>query len=248
MKRSSRLTWGPDMLLNIQGVDTYYGRAQALKGISFRINEKELIAILGANGSGKTTLLNTISGLLKPKTGTVEFEGKRIDTLSPDAIVRMGISQCPEGRRLFPVMTVLKNLSLGGYVRRKDKLGIEETMEEVFDLFPVLKERQHQLAGTLSGGEQQMLAIGRALMSYPKLLMLDEPSLGLAPLLVSRIFRAIQDINQRGTAICLVEQNASMALKVAQRGYVLESGEIVFSGSSEQLRNEEKVKQAYLGL
>ena len=236
------------MLLNIQGVDTYYGRAQALKGISFRINEKELIAILGANGSGKTTLLNTISGLLKPKAGTVEFEGKRIDTLSPDAIVRMGISQCPEGRRLFPVMTVLKNLSLGGYVRRKDKLGIEETMEEVFDLFPVLKERQHQLAGTLSGGEQQMLAIGRALMSYPKLLMLDEPSLGLAPLLVSRIFWAIQDINQRGTAICLVEQNASMALKVAQRGYVLESGEIVFSGSSEQLRNEEKVKQAYLGL
>lgn len=248
MKKSSKLTWGPDMLLNIHGVDTYYGRAQALKGISFRIDEKEMVTILGANGSGKTTLLNTISGLLKPKAGTVEFDGKRIDTLSPDAIVRMGISQCPEGRRLFPEMTVLKNLSLGGYVRRKDRLGIEETIEEVFDLFPVLKERQSQLAGTLSGGEQQLLAIGRALMSHPKLLLLDEPSLGLAPFLVARIFEAIHGVNQRGTAICLVEQNASMALKVAQRGYVLESGEIVFSGSSEQLRNEEKVKQAYLGV
>lgn len=236
------------MLLRLQDVETYYGGAQALRGISLAIEERELIAVLGANGAGKTTLLKTISGLVKPKTGTIEFEGGRIDHLSPNSIVKLGISHCPEGRKLFPKMTVFKNLSLGGYVRGRDKQGIRESMGGVFELFPMLKERQQQLAGTLSGGEQQMLAVGRALMSKPKLLMFDEPSLGLAPLVVSQIFEVIKDINQRGTTILLVEQNAAIALGIAHRGYVLETGEIVLSGEAKQLLTEEKVKQAYLGL
>jgi branched-chain amino acid transport system ATP-binding protein len=236
------------MLLKMREVETYYGSAQALKGISLEIKKGELITILGANGAGKTTLLRTISGLNEPRRGWIEFEGQKIDRLSPDDIVKLGISHCPEGRKLFPQMTVFKNLTLGAYVRRGDQHGIRETMEEVFGLFPVLKERQQQLAGTLSGGEQQMLVIGRALMSKPKLLMLDEPSLGIAPLLVDRIFEVIKDINQRGTTILLVEQNAAIALSIADHGYVMETGEVVLSGEAKQLLSEEKVKQAYLGL
>ena len=236
------------MLLKMREVETYYGSAQALKGISLEIKKGELITILGANGAGKTTLLRTISGLNEPRRGWIEFEGQKIDRLSPDDIVKLGISHCPEGRKLFPQMTVFKNLTLGAHVHRGDQHGIRETMEGVFDLFPVLKERQQQLAGTLSGGEQQMLVIGRALMSKPKLLMLDEPSLGIAPLLVDRIFEVIKDINQRGTTILLVEQNAAIALSIADHGYVMETGEVVLSGEAKQLLSEEKVKQAYLGL
>jgi len=236
------------MLLKMRDVETYYGTAQALKGISLKVEKHELVTILGANGAGKTTLLRTISGLIEPRRGTIEFEGKKIDHLSADDIVKLGISHCPEGRKLFPQMTVFKNLILGGYVRREDRQGIKETMEEVFELFAVLKERQQQLAGTLSGGEQQMLVISRALMSKPKLLMLDEPSLGLAPLLVSRIFEVIKNINVRGTTILLVEQNAAVALSIADHGYVLETGEVVLSGEAQKLLSEEKVKQAYLGL
>lgn len=235
-------------MLKLQDVETYYGTAQALKGISLEVEEGRLIAILGANGAGKTTLLRTISGLNEPKRGTIEFEGRRINGLNPDDIVKLGISHCPEGRKLFPQMTVYKNLLLGAYIRRGDPKEIKEMMEGVFDLFPILKERQLQLAGTLSGGEQQMLVIGRGLMSKPKLLLLDEPSLGIAPLVVARIFEVIRDINQRGTTILLVEQNASIALSIADYGYVLETGEIILSGYTRQLRSDEKVKEAYLGL
>ena len=235
-------------MLKLQDVETYYGTAQALKGISLEVEEGRLIAILGANGAGKTTLLRTISGLNEPKRGTIEFEGRRINGLNPDDIVKLGISHCPEGRKLFPQMTVYKNLLLGAYIRRGDPREIKEMMEGVFDLFPILKERQQQLAGTLSGGEQQMLVIGRGLMSKPKLLLLDEPSLGIAPLVVARIFEVIRDINQRGTTILLVEQNASIALSIADYGYVLETGEIILSGYTRQLRSDEKVKEAYLGL
>jgi branched-chain amino acid transport system ATP-binding protein len=235
-------------MLKLQDVETYYGTAQALKGISLEVEEGRLIAILGANGAGKTTLLRTISGLNEPKRGTIEFEGSRISGLNSYDIVNLGISHCPEGRKLFPQMTVYKNLLLGAYIRRGDPKEIKEMMERVFDLFPILKERQQQLAGTLSGGEQQMLAIGRGLMSKPKLLLLDEPSLGIAPLVVTRIFEVIRDINQRGTTILLVEQNASIALSIADYGYVLETGEIILSGDTRRLLSDEKVKEAYLGL
>jgi len=236
------------MLLKVQDIETYYGSAQALKGVSLKVEKGELISILGANGAGKTTLLRTVSGLIEPKRGTIEFEGQRIDRLGAEEIVRLGISHCPEGRKLFPQMTVFKNLLLGAYVRKTDQQGIQETREEIFSLFPVLKDRQEQLAGTLSGGEQQMLVISRGLMSRPKLLMLDEPSLGIAPLLVARIFEVIKDINQRGMTILLVEQNAAIALNIAHQGYVLETGEIILSGEARQLLSEEKVKQAYLGV
>jgi len=236
------------MLLKVQDIDTYYGTAQALKGVSLEIKAGDLITILGANGAGKTTLLRTVSGLNQPRRGTIEFEDRKIDRMSPDDIVKLGISHCPEGRKLFPQLTVFKNLTLGAYVRRGDPQGIAETMEGIFQLFPVLKERQQQLAGTLSGGEQQMLVIGRGLMSRPKLLMLDEPSLGIAPLLVARIFEVIKDINQRGTTILLVEQNAAVALNIANHGYVLETGEVVLAGEAQQLLSEERVRQAYLGL
>jgi len=236
------------MLLKVEDIETFYGSAQALKGVSLAVHKGELIAILGANGAGKTTLLRTISGLNESRKGTIEFDRKKIDRMSPEEIVRLGISLCPEGRKLFPQMTVLKNLTLGAYICRGDRQGIKDKMEEVFGLFRILRERQQQQAGTLSGGEQQMLVIGRALMSKPQLLMLDEPSLGIAPLLVARIFEAIKDINQRGTAILLVEQNAAAALEIADRGYVLETGEIILSGEAKGLLNEEKVRQAYLGL
>jgi branched-chain amino acid transport system ATP-binding protein len=236
------------MLLKVQDIETYYGTAQALKGVSLKVGKGELISILGANGAGKTTLLRTISGLIELKRGTIEFEGQRIDRQGAEEIVRLGVSHCPEGRKLFPQMTVYKNLLLGGYVRKTDQQGVRDTMEEVFNLFPVLKDRQEQLAGTLSGGEQQMLVISRGLMSRPKLLMLDEPSLGIAPLLVARIFEVIKDINRRGMTILLVEQNAAIALNIAHHGYVLETGEIVLSGGAQELLQEEKVREAYLGV
>ena len=236
------------MLLKVQDVETYYGTAQALKGVSLKVEKGELISILGANGAGKTTLLRTISGLIEPKRGTIEFEGQRIDRTGAEEIVRLGVSHCPEGRKLFSQMTVYKNLLLGAYVRKTDPQGTRETLEEVFSLFPVLKDRREQLAGTLSGGEQQMLVISRGLMSRPKLLMLDEPSLGIAPLLVARIFEVIKDINRRGMTILLVEQNAAVALNIAHHGYVLETGEIVLSGGAQELLREEKVREAYLGV
>jgi branched-chain amino acid transport system ATP-binding protein len=236
------------MLLKVQDIETWYGSAQALKGVSLKVESGELISILGANGAGKTTLLRTISGLIEPRKGTIEFEGQRIDRTGAEEIVRMGVSHCPEGRKLFPQMTVYKNLLLGGYVRKTDPQGIRESMEEVFGLFPVLQDRREQLAGTLSGGEQQMLVISRGLMSRPKLLMLDEPSLGIAPLLVARIFEVIKDINRRGMTILLVEQNAAVALNIAHHGYVLETGEIVLSGEARELLQEEKVREAYLGV
>jgi len=235
------------MLLNLEGVHTFYGTFPALKKVSLNVGEKEIVTLLGANGAGKTTLLKTISGLLKSQSGSISFANKRIDHLLPNAIVKMGISQCPEGRKLFSEMTVLKNLRLGAFVRRQDRKGVEDSLREIFYLFPILRERAEQPAGTLSGGEQQMLAMGRALMSHPKLLLLDEPSLGLAPLVVRALFQVIQDINRQNTTIFLVEQNASRALQIAHRGYVMETGQIVLAGSSANLLNDEKVKQAYLG-
>jgi branched-chain amino acid transport system ATP-binding protein len=233
-------------LLEVSSLSVSYGAVLALKGISFNIREGEIVTLIGANGAGKSTIINTISGLLKPKKGTIAFEGKRIDHLLPHKIVELGISQTPEGRKIFPNLTILENLELGAYCR-KDKEGVKNDLEKVFALFPRLKERSKQSAGTLSGGEQQMLSIGRALMSSPRLLLLDEPSLGLAPLLVKSIFNTILEINQRGITILLVEQNANMALQIAQRGYVLETGTVVLEDTSQNLLLNEQVKEAYLG-
>lgn len=235
------------MLLSVDGLQTYYGTFQALRSISLDVDAGEVVTILGANGSGKTTLLRTISGLVPSASGTIRFNGERIDKVAPDQIVRLGVSHCPEGRMLFPELTVQKNLELGAYVRRKDKGLVEAGKEEAYELFPRLKERRKQAAGTMSGGEQQMLAIGRALMSKPKLLMLDEPSLGLAPLVVMNIMDTLLEIKKRGMAILLVEQNAAESLRIADRGYVLETGRVVVSGVRESLMNDDKVKQSYLG-
>lgn len=235
------------MLLSIEGVHTFYGNFPALRGVTLHIEKGEIVTLLGSNGAGKTTLLKTISGILRSRSGSITFAEKRIEKLHSNEIVRLGISQCPEGRKLFPEMSVLKNLRLGGFVRRHDKKGIERSLEEVFQLFPKLLERSKQFAGTLSGGEQQMLAMGRAVMSNPALLLLDEPSLGLAPLVVRTLFETIQDINKHQTSIFLVEQNASQALHIAHRGYVMETGRILFTGSGQDLLKEEKVKHAYLG-
>ena len=235
------------MLLNLGEVHTFYGNFQALRGVTLSIEKGEIVTLLGSNGAGKTSLLKTISGILRARSGMITFEGQRIEHLHPNAIVRLGISQCPVGRKLFPEMSVLKNLRLGAYVRRQDKKGIEKSLAEIFQLFPILSERSKQLAGTLSGGEQQMLAMGRAVMSNPTLLLLDEPSLGLAPLVVHALFQTIQDINQRQTTIFLVEQNASQALHIAHRGYVMETGKIVLTGPRQALLTDEKVKHAYLG-
>jgi branched-chain amino acid transport system ATP-binding protein len=234
-------------VLSIEGLKTAYGNFLALKDVSLQVKGGEIVTLLGANGAGKTTLLKTISGILKPSAGSISFEGLRIDPFRPNAIVRLGLAHCPEGRHLFPDMPVWKNLRLGAFSRRREKKGVEDSLAEIYQLFPILAERTNQLAGTLSGGEQQMLAMGRALMSNPRLLLLDEPSLGLAPLVVRALFQIIRDINRRGKTIFLVEQNASRALQVAHRGYVMETGQIVLSGSSESLFNDEKVKQAYLG-
>lgn len=233
-------------MLLLQDVNVYYGAIHALKGISLEVNEGEIVTLIGSNGAGKSTSLKTISGLLRPKQGKLEFEGIDLTTVQPQEIVAKGISQVPEGRRVFANMTVTENLDLGAYLR-KDKAEIKKDMSMVFELFPRLSERKSQISGTLSGGEQQMLAMGRALMSRPKLLLLDEPSMGLAPILVKQIFSIIKEINKTGTTILLVEQNAHMALSVAHRAYVLETGRIVLSGDANKLAASEEVRKAYLG-
>ena len=235
------------MLLRLDEVCAFYGSFEVLRNISLNVDVGEVVTLLGANGAGKTTLLHVISGLLHPATGTIELDGKAIHKMSPDAIVRLGISHCPEGRMLFAEMPVHKNLYLGAYVQRSNRTLVDGLLQEVYGYFPVLKDRSNQMAGTLSGGEQQMLAIGRALMSNPKLLMLDEPSLGLAPLVVELVMDSILKIRERGTAVLLIEQNAAESLRVADRGYVVGGGSIVVSGTSESLKANEKVRQAYLG-
>ena len=234
------------MLLTLDGVDTYYGRAQALRGLSLTVGRGEIVAILGANGAGKSTTLLTISGLLRARTGRILFEGRSIAREKPGAIVRLGVSHCPEGRALFPEMTVRDNLRLGAFLR-SDREAISADQERVYQHFPRLRERALQLAGSLSGGEQQMLAIGRALMSRPRMLLLDEPSLGLSPILVQEMFRIIEDINREGTAVLLVEQNVGAALEAAHRGYVMETGRIVVSGTKDELLHNDQVRRAYLG-
>ena len=233
-------------MLEIKDIEVFYGVIQAIKGISFEVNEGEVIALIGANGAGKTTILHTITGLLSPKKGSVIFEGKDITKVPAHKIVSLGMAHVPEGRRVFAELSVYQNLKMGAYTR-KDKAEIAQTLEMVYKRFPRLEERKNQLAGTLSGGEQQMLAMGRALMSHPKLLMLDEPSMGLAPILVEQIFEIIQGLHKAGTTILLVEQNAQAALSVADRGYVLETGKIVTSGSGQELLDSPAIKKAYLG-
>ncbi|HLO12536.1 MAG TPA: ABC transporter ATP-binding protein [Pseudoneobacillus sp.] len=233
-------------MLSIKDMNVYYGNIQALKGVSLEINQGEIVTLIGANGAGKSTILKTISGLLKPKQGEIVFEGESISGKVAQAIVKKGISHVPEGRRVFANMSVEENLELGAYLR-KDKAGIKADFEKIYQLFPRLQERRKQHAGTLSGGEQQMLAMGRALMARPRLLLLDEPSMGLAPLLVKTIFRIIEEINQTGTTILLVEQNANMALSIADRAYVIETGKIVLSGTAAELNASDQVKMAYLG-
>lgn len=233
-------------MLVLQNVHIYYGAIHALKGISLEVNEGEIVTLIGSNGAGKSTSLKTISGLLRPKEGTITFNGVDLTRVQPQEIVSKGISQVPEGRRIFTNMSVLENLELGAYLR-KDKAGIKEDIDKVYTLFPRLKERKGQIAGTLSGGEQQMLAMGRALMSRPKLLLLDEPSMGLAPILVKQIFSIIKEINKTGTTVLLVEQNAHMALSIAMRAYVLETGKIVLAGNATELAKSEEVQKAYLG-
>jgi branched-chain amino acid transport system ATP-binding protein len=234
------------MMLSVKGLHTFYGKIHALKGIDLEINEGEIVTLVGSNGAGKSTLLNTITGLVHGSQGSIEFQGKNIFNMAPHKIVGMGISMSPEGREIFPALSVQENLRLGAYIR-KDTAGIDSAYQRVYDLFPRLKERVNQSAGTLSGGEQQMLAIGRALMSDPQLLLLDEPSLGLAPNLVLLIFDLIKSINQQGTSILLIEQNANMALSIAHRAYVMETGTITLSGDAQQLKNDDKVRKAYLG-
>ncbi|HNX92024.1 MAG TPA: ABC transporter ATP-binding protein [Syntrophomonas sp.] len=233
-------------MLKVNEIDVYYGAIHALKKMSLEVEQGTIVTLIGANGAGKTTTLKTISGILRPKSGTITYKDKDITRVAPEKIVGMGISQVPEGRRIFPTMSVLENLEMGAYLR-KDKKEIIKDMDNVFGRFPRLMERRKQLAGTLSGGEQQMLAIGRALMARPELMLMDEPSMGLAPLLVKEIFEIIKDINSRGTTILLVEQNANMALSVADKAYVIETGEIVLQGTAEQLMKSEEVKKAYLG-
>ena len=233
-------------MLVLEDVNVYYGAIHALKGISFEVNQGEIVTLIGSNGAGKSTSLKTVSGLLRSKTGKITFKGENLANIAPQVIVAKGISQVPEGRHVFANMTVIENLELGAYLR-KDKAGIKQDMQRVYELFPRLLERNSQISGTLSGGEQQMLAMGRALMSKPQLLLLDEPSMGLAPILVKQIFSIIKEINASGTTILLVEQNAHMALSVANRAYVLETGKIVLSGDSKKLAASEEVRKAYLG-
>ena len=233
-------------ILDLEDVHTYYGSIHALKGISLEVREGEIVTLIGANGAGKSTTLRSINGLNRPRTGRIRFQGRDITTTAPHEIVKRGIAQSPEGRRLFPRMSVLENLQMGAF-QRGDRAGIREDMERVFTLFPRLQERRNQKAGTMSGGEQQMCAIGRALMARPKLLLLDEPSMGLAPVLVERIFETLVEINKQGTPILLVEQNALMALEVADRGYVLETGRVTLADEAKKLSQNEQVRKAYLG-
>ena len=233
-------------MLEIKDIEVYYGMIQAIKGISFEVNEGEVIALIGANGAGKTTTLHTITGLLSPKKGSVIFEGKDITKVPAHKIVSLGIAHVPEGRRVFAELTVYENLKMGAYTR-KDKDEIEKTLEMVYKRFPRLEERKNQLAGTLSGGEQQMLAMGRALISHPKIIVMDEPSMGLSPILVNEIFDIIQEVSKGGTTVLLVEQNAKKALSIADRAYVLETGRIVLEGDAKVLMNDDSIKKAYLG-
>jgi branched-chain amino acid transport system ATP-binding protein len=232
-------------MLELHDVHTFYGSIEALKGISIEVNEGEIVTLIGANGAGKSTTLRSISGLTPPRLGSIRFEGKEIGATPAPDIVRLGISQSPEGRKVFQRMSVRENLDLGAFLRRDDR--VQDDMDRVFDLFPRLKERENQKGGTMSGGEQQMLAIGRALMADPKLLLLDEPSMGLAPILVERIYETIAEINRQGTTILLVEQNANFALDVSARGYVLETGHVAVSDESDKLRENPEVQAAYLG-
>ena len=234
------------LVLELDGIETYYGTIRALRGVSLEVRDGEIVTLLGANGAGKTTTLRSINGLNRPRRGTITFAGQEITTIPAHGIVKLGISQSPEGRKLFPRMTVVENLEMGAF-QRSDRTEIKEDMERVFTLFPRLAERRTQKAGTMSGGEQQMCAIGRAMMARPKLLMLDEPSMGLAPIFVERIFETIVEINKQGTPILLVEQNALMALEVADRGYVLETGSIVLEGPAADLKTNEQVRKTYLG-
>jgi branched-chain amino acid transport system ATP-binding protein len=233
-------------MLEVKDVHTYYGNIHALKGVSLTVKEGEIVTLIGTNGAGKSTTLNTICGLLHPREGTIVLEGQEIHGMPAHEIVDLGVSQSPEGRRIFGRLTVMENLEMGAFCRT-DPEGIRRDMQRVFDLFPRLEERSKQLGGTLSGGEQQMLAMGRALMANPRLVLLDEPSMGLAPILVEDIFRTIQEINQDGTTVLLVEQNALMALSVAHRGYVMETGRIALAGTAHELRENPQVKAAYLG-
>ena len=233
-------------MLEIKDIEVYYGMIQAIIGISFEVNEGEVIALIGANGAGKTTILHTITGLLSPKKGSVVFEGKDITKVPAHKIVSLGMAHVPEGRRVFAELSVYENLKMGAYTR-KDKEETAKTLEMVYKRFPRLEERKNQLAGTLSGGEQQMLAMGRALMSHPKIIVMDEPSMGLSPILVNEIFDIIQEVSAGGTTVLLVEQNAKKALSIADRAYVLETGKIVLEGDAETLMNDDSVKKAYLG-
>ena len=233
-------------MLKVTDLQVYYGVIQALKGISFEVNQGEVIALIGANGAGKTTTLHTITGLLHPKAGKIEFEGRDITKMPAHKIVSLGMAHVPEGRRIFGELTVYENLKLGAYAR-KDKAGIAESLEKVYKRFPRLEERKKQVAGTMSGGEQQMLALGRALMSNPKIIVMDEPSMGLSPLFGAEIFDIIKEISESGTTVLLVEQNAKKALAIANRAYVLETGKIVLSGDANDLMNDDSVKKAYLG-
>ncbi len=234
-------------MLEIHDIHTFYGGIHALKGVSLTIKEKEIVCLIGANGAGKSTTLMTMSGVLRPKQGEITFRGQNITKLSTDKIVKRGMTQVPEGRMIFPRLTVRENLMMGAYIRN-DKEALVNDEEHVYELFPILKERRKQAGGTLSGGEQQMLAIGRAIMARPSLLLLDEPSLGLAPIVVENIFEVIQEINRQGTTVMLVEQNAQMALSISHRGYVLATGQIILEGSSQELISNPQVRAAYLGL
>ncbi len=232
-------------LLQVNDIQTFYGAIQALKGITIEVREGEIVTLIGSNGAGKSTTLRSISGIVPPKVGTILFEGREIQEMAGHEVAAIGIAQSPEGRRIFPRMTVRENLEMGAFTRKDDE--IEQDITRVFDLFPRLKEREKQKGGTMSGGEQQMLAMGRALMARPKLLLLDEPSLGLAPVIVDKIYEIVREINDQGTTILLVEQNANYALDVSTRGYVLETGTIALTDSSEKLRNDPRVQDAYLG-
>jgi branched-chain amino acid transport system ATP-binding protein len=237
---------GNSVVLELEDIHTYYGAIHALKGVSLKVHDGEVVTLIGANGAGKSTTLRSINGVNHPREGRISFQGRDITDAPPHTIVKMGIAQSPEGRRLFPRMSVLENLEMGTF-QREDRQNFQEDMDRVFDLFPRLAERKLQKAGTMSGGEQQMCAIGRALMARPKLLMLDEPSMGLAPIFVEKIFEIVAEINAQGTPILLVEQNALMALDAASRGYVMETGVIALEGPAKDLRNDEKVRQTYLG-
>lgn len=233
-------------MLTVENLNVYYGMIHALKGLSFHVEEGEIVALIGANGAGKTTTLQTISGILQAKSGSVNFQGKEITSVSGNQIVKLGMSHVPEGRRMFSNLTVYENLMMGAYTR-KDKKQIAETLEKVYERFPRLQERTRQLAGTLSGGEQQMLAMGRALMAQPRIILMDEPSMGLSPLFVNEIFNIITEVNKQGVTILLVEQNAKKALSIANRAYVLETGRIVNEGDAHALLDDESIKKAYLG-